>query len=380
MRKIETSAILFVLILPAALAQDIVVLGAPGMEGELVHPRHIQEGPDGNIYVYDEVDAYIKVYSPQGKFLRKMGGEGQGPGEIMRRTDFFFSFTRDGRLFFAEFFRGHRWITLMKLSGELDRILKIDLPQSFGIGRAAALADGGFLAEFHFSSEPEKQKDYYLWKSPISVRLVDKEGRMGAEVIKTNYYSRISYIPDGGDSGIPYSPYLHWCLFKDQTLLCADGTGSKIEVYDLRGKLVKAIETQLPEPEKVKDRDLDQWREERKRQVRERNPDWYNRFGSVIEKYTSSIYKVKPMMDGLSVTPAGNILVAGAWDPETSSRTYWLVDEAGKTTARIEIAAAIELTKSFIFVVRTDEESNMQVRCLKRSGSDKDDFLRAASL
>jgi hypothetical protein len=380
MRRAVAIGMLLGLMISAAFAQDIVVLGAPGTDGELTSPRHLQEGPDGNIYVYDEVDAYIKVYSPQGKFLLKMGGEGQGPGEIMRRTDFFFSFTRDGRLFFAEFFRGHRWITLMKLSGELDRVLKIDLPESFGIGQAAALSDGGFLAEFHFSTEPEKHKDYYLWKSPISVRLVDKEGKMGAEIIRTNFYSRISYIPDGADSGIPFSPYLHWCLFKDQTVLCADGSGPKIDVYDLRGKLVRTIATQLPEPEKVRDKDLDLWREERKRQARERNPDWYNRFGSVIEKYTSSVYKVKPMIGGLSVTPAGNILVAGAWDTETSSRTTWLIDEAGKTLAQMEIAAAIGLSKSFIFVVRTDEESNMQVRCLRRSGSDKDDFLRAARL
>jgi hypothetical protein len=380
MSKILALGVVLGLMLPAAQAQEVVVLGAPGTEGELTYPRHIQEGPDGNIYVYDEVDAYIKVYSPQGKFLRKMGGEGQGPGEIMRRTDFFFSFTREGKLFFAEFFRGHRWITLMKLSGELDRVLKIDLPESFGVLRAAALADGGFLAEFHFSSEPDKKKDYYLYKSPVSLRILDKEGKLGREVIKTNYYDRISYVPDGADSGIPFSPYLHWCLLKDQTVISSDGTSPRMEVHDLSGKLVKTIETQLPEPEKVKDKDLDQWREERKRQSRERNPDWYNRFGSVIEKYSISIYKVKPMIGGLSATPAGNILVAGAWDYETSSSAYWLIDETGKILAQMEIAAGIGLSRNFIFVVTTDEESNMHVRCLRRTGSDKDDFMRAASL
>jgi len=380
MRKIFAIGMLFGLMSQFVQAQEIVVLGAPGTEGELTYPRHIQEGPDGNIYVYDEVDAFIKVYSPQGKFLRKMGGEGQGPGEIMRRTDFYFSFTMDGRLFFVEYFRGHRWITLIKLNAELDRVLKVDLPESFGIARAAALADGGFLAEFHFSHEFEKKKDYYLYRSPVSLRIMDKEGKPGAVVKKTNYYTRISYTPDGADSGLPFSPYLHWCLFKDQTVLCSDGTSPRMEVYDLTGKLVKTIEAQLPQPESVKDRDLDQWREARKQSSRERNPDWYNRFGSVIEKYTSSIHKVKPLISGLSVTPAGNILVAGSWDYETSSRTFWLLDETGKTLAQMEIAAGVGLSQNSIFVVTTDEESNMQVRCLKRSGSDKDDFLRAARL
>ena len=380
MRKIVAIAMFFGLILPAVPAEEIIVLGAPGTEGELTYPRHIQEGPDGNIYVYDEVDAFIKVYSPQGEFLRKIGGEGQGPGEIMRRTDFSFSFSQDGQLFFTEFFRGHRWITLMKLTGELDRVLKIDLPESFGILRASALADGRFLAEFHFSGEQDKKKDYFLYQSPISLRILDREGKLGGEVKKTNYHTRISYFPDGADSPLPFSPHFNWCLFKDRTVLFSDGTNPRIEAYDLSGKLVRTIETQLPEPESVKDKDLGQWREERKQSSRERNPDWYNRFGSVIEKYTSSIYKVKPMIGGLSVTPAGNILVARAWDPEKNSRTYWLLDETGKTLAQIEIAAGIGLSRNFIFGVTTDEESNLQVRCLRRSGSDKDDFLRAARL
>jgi hypothetical protein len=298
----------------------------------------------------------------------------------MRRDGVWFGFTREGQLFFTEYFRGHRWITLMKLSGELDSVLKIDLSVSFGVSAAASLPGGVFLAEFHFSGETDKQKDYYLWKSPISLRILDKEGKLGGEVKKTNYHTRISYFPDRGDSWIPFSPHPYWCLLKDRTVLSSDGTSPRMEVYDLSGKLVTTIETKLPKPETVKDKDLDAWREERKRLSRERDPDWYNRFGSVIEKYTSSIYKVKPMISGLSVTPAGNILASGAWDPVKAYRTYWLLDETGRILAQMEIAAGVSLSRSFIFVVIADEESNMRARCLKRSGNDKDDFLKAAIL
>ena len=380
MKKLLTIGMFFGLMLQSVQAQEIVVLGAPGTEGELTYPSHIQEGPDGNIYVYDEVDAFIKVYSPQGKFLLKMGGEGQGPGEIMRRDGMSFGFTRDGKLFFTEYFRGHRWITLMKLSGELDSVLKIDIPESFGVADAVSLPGGTFLTEFHFSGEQDKKKDYFLYKSPIILQIVDKGGKPGGEIKKTNYHTRISYVADGADSPLPFSPRFYWCLLNDQTILFSEGTRPQLEVYDLNGKLLKTIETPLPEPESVKDKDLDQWREERKQLSRERNPDWYNRFGSVIEKYTSSIYKVKPMIDELSVTPAGNILAAGARDPEKNSRTYWLLDGTGKTLAQMEIAAGVSLSRNFVFVVTMDEESNMQVRCLKRSGSDKDDFMRAARL
>lgn len=63
-------------------SDEVIQIGAFGQEGELIFPQQIAEGPDGNIYVYDQQDAFIKVYSPSGKFIRKIGGRGQGPGEI----------------------------------------------------------------------------------------------------------------------------------------------------------------------------------------------------------------------------------------------------------------------------------------------------------
>ena len=47
-------------------------------------PDQIEEGPDGLIYVYDRMDPSIKVFSPEGTYLRKLGRAGQGPGEIQR--------------------------------------------------------------------------------------------------------------------------------------------------------------------------------------------------------------------------------------------------------------------------------------------------------
>lgn len=103
-----------------------IIIGREEGDGMLVYPRQIGEGPDGNIYVYDLADAYIKVYSPEGKFLRRIGGKGQGPGEIQRPEGASFGFTLDEKLFFAEFIRGHPWITFMELSGEFSRVLKFE--------------------------------------------------------------------------------------------------------------------------------------------------------------------------------------------------------------------------------------------------------------
>jgi hypothetical protein len=376
MKIILTAIFLLAAPFRAALAQQAAVLGAPGTPGELAYPGHVQEGPDGNIYAYDAVDAFIKVYSPRGEFLRRMGGEGQGPGEIARRDGVSFGFTRDGRLFFTEYFRGHRWITLMKLSGELDSVVKIDHPSSFGIAEAAALPEGRFLAEFHFSGSQDKEKDYYLYKSPISLRLVGRDGAVGPEVKATEHRTRISYRPDGADTELPFIPRFLWCLLDDRTVLFADGTGPAIEVIGLDGRPLRTLASGLEGPEKVRGRDLDAWREERKSAVRARDPDWYSRFGSVIEKYTRSIYSVKPMFDDLAVTPSGNILVSGAWRPEKRSRPCALLDSDGRLLARADVPGSVSLTRDFIFIIASDEEGNAEVRFLKRSGDDRTDLLK----
>ena len=72
MKKLVSIVIFLILALASVDAQELITLGAPGKEGELISPQAIRVGPDGNIYIYYEVDAFIKVYSPQGQYLRKM--------------------------------------------------------------------------------------------------------------------------------------------------------------------------------------------------------------------------------------------------------------------------------------------------------------------
>jgi hypothetical protein len=52
----------------------------PGPQGILLeNPTDITVGEDGLIYVVDRKPAHIKVFEPNGKFLRTIGKRGQGP-------------------------------------------------------------------------------------------------------------------------------------------------------------------------------------------------------------------------------------------------------------------------------------------------------------
>jgi hypothetical protein len=344
--------------------EEAIVIGSKEGEGYLTFPRQVAEGPDGNIYVYDMADAFIKVYSPDGNFLRKIGGKGQGPGEVQREDGLTFCFTPDGKLFFTEYFGGHPWITLMELSGELYKVIKLEIKEFFGVSDAVSLEDGGFLVEFAFSGRPEKKKDYFLHRSPRELVHLDPQGRILSKIKRAEYLTRISFLDQGADLGIPFVPVFAWCPFKEGMVLFSDGLSTNLHVYDYKGKLIKEIAIPLPEPHKVTKRDLDEWKE----RIKENIPDkiWYNQFGRVIEKYKKSIYEKIPNLSSLSLTPEGNILISGSW----------LLDEEGKTLVHIGTEAyGIRITPSFLFLVSRDEEENTLIHRLKRKGSEEEDLL-----
>lgn len=58
----------------------------------------------GNVYLLDAQLNQVKVFSPQGKFLRTIGREGEGPGEFRNAGSMFF--TKDGKLGVLQAFPG----------------------------------------------------------------------------------------------------------------------------------------------------------------------------------------------------------------------------------------------------------------------------------
>ena len=355
-----------------ALSQESIPIGKIGEEGELVSPTQAEEGPDGNIYVYDAVDAFFKVYSPDGEFLRKFGGEGQGPGEIQRAGGVRFGFMPDGKLYFTEFVGGHRWITIMELSGKLDNTVKIQISEVFGAIRAFPLRDGGFLLEVSLSFVPEIKDDYFFYRIPRELVRIDAEGKITSKIKRTNHITRISYSDDGADAPVPFPPVFRWIPYGENAVLFADGLGTKWSVYDYEGKQLRELEVPLPEPKKVTKKDLDVWKKRWKENVTQ---DWYDRFGTVVEKYKKSIYEKMPNLGGLSSTPDGNILIAGASEQGDEHVDYWLLDKDGKTLVQGHTnMAGLRITRNFIFYGNRDEDGSFRFFSRKRAGSEAKDL------
>jgi len=66
----------------ARLVEDGRFGGEDGTAGELADPGSIAVDDAGRIYVADKKPASIKVFTPDGKLVRVIGREGEGPGEF----------------------------------------------------------------------------------------------------------------------------------------------------------------------------------------------------------------------------------------------------------------------------------------------------------
>lgn len=363
-------------------SDEVIQIGAFGQEGELIFPQQIAEGPDEHIYVYDQQDAFIKVYSPSGKFIRKIGGRGQGPGEIQRVEGVTFGFMPDGNLYFTEYFAGHPWITLMDKSGELIKVIHINIKERFGVTNIFPLSDGNFLAELSFVGLPKKQNEYYLQSFPERLFLLNDNLDIISRINESENFTRISFHRFGRDAGLPFIPKFLWCPFKENTVLFTDGMSNKFKVFDYHGKLMKEIITPLPEPELVSKEDLSRWRAEWKEVLLQlENGSWYRQFGRVIEKYKKSIYPMKPILDDISSTPDGNILVTGIRNSKAKEVDYWLINEVGEKLLDIKLPfRTVKITQNFIFYTTLDEDDMVQVFCMKRTASEMDDLMKLQSL
>ena len=347
-----------------------VVLAGDDGEGMIFFPQQVEEGPDGNLYVLDSGDSFIKVFSPDGRYLRKIGGQGEGPGEFQRTEGASFGFMAGNRLFFTEFIGGHHWITILDLDGNLLRVLSVQQEVMFGVRSAVPLDDGGFLVHFAYNSVPRAEGDYYLYDWPQSLAAVDSTGAIVSEVVHTNHTMFISSSPSGGTTSLPFTPVFAWAPAGNGEVIWSDGMSSRLQVLSYTGKLVREIETPLGRPEKVSTGELRRWKARRKEMMKSRDPVWWNRFGRVIEKYDKPLYD-KPVLHAISMTPQGHLLVNGTTGTDTDGPTCWLLDDQGQLMKKVTAAAwDVHFSAHFLLFVTFDEEENPLVHAVEYSGDE----------
>ncbi len=379
--KILTFALILIITLLTTLNGDFIISGENNPEEDLIYPKKILEGPDKNIYIYDSQDAFIKVFSPEGKFLRKIGGKGEGPGQFKRSDAADFGFTPDGRsIYFTEFFRGHKWITFLDPDGKLKKTLKYNFTGNYGVLRSFIHNEEMIFLQRERSGKEIRKGDIYYAHYISELIIMNSKGRETTIVLTRENPSTISFVRRGGDTGIPFNPLFLWGITKRGNVLFTDGTKNYLKLLNRQGKLLKNITIPVAQAQPVTKKDLDEWRTRRKEFHNNRNRSWYKEFGSVIEKYTNSIFKYKPSILGMQITPTGNILLQCRTEKEDLF-DYLLTDDNGKLLVKLTSPFfKIKITKSYIIVRLFTDDEETKIFIMNRQSSEEKDLTKVESI
>ncbi len=162
---------------------------------------------DGRILVLDGVTSRISCYGPDGEFLDRVGGSGEGPGEYIR--PFCMTALSDGRVVISD--PGLTRMTFLSPDLSVDTIISGFIPWS--PERVSPVADGSYTGSYRifdrensmygklialWSDSPVQDMEYYNRLAPFNRERL-RESTEECEIVFTSdfqgnvYYSPYSY-------------------------------------------------------------------------------------------------------------------------------------------------------------------------------------------
>ncbi len=188
---------------------------------------------DGTIIVFDQKDMNIKVFDRDGKFLRKFGRAGEGPGELSMPN----SIHCTGRDEVVVVDTSRR-LSFFKLSGEFVRTVSAG---SLNFVDARPDSKGNFLV--YLMAREEESPRYEL-------RKVDGG-------LKDLFAVESSPMPNAGRDGYnPFFPVLRWALLSGDRVVCGYAEKYELRIHDAAGRIVRKIQID-PDPVPVSKEDID---------------------------------------------------------------------------------------------------------------------------
>ena len=121
------------------LIEDLVIGGdSSDPDGTFYRPTDVLAAANGNIFVVDSGNARIQMFGSDGRFLKSLGQEGQGPGEFQRPT----AAAMVGDRLVVSDLRNSRF-SVWTDTGE--HVADHATPLGFGASRMAGLGDAGMV-------------------------------------------------------------------------------------------------------------------------------------------------------------------------------------------------------------------------------------------
>ncbi len=265
-------------------------------------PSDLQVDEYGHIYVSDSRDLDIKVFDPQGRYVRTIGKRGEGPGEFQSLTDL--QFMPDGRLMVFDL-RARR-TSFFGVSGDFIK------SHAWRNSRYEILIvhEAGYLTDEIIYGENEKKiiSEYDFDGIPLASWGDFKT--MGFQVKSsgnTTISVSIPYTPRSILAGDPVHQWIYHCY----------NSAYEVEVYDIRGNLIRKIDRPY-QPISFTHRDAQEYYAD----VDRRNNKAFSDLAREVD-----LPNVKTVTERMGVDDRGNLWV----------QTHEVTDEEGSSLVAYDI-------------------------------------------
>jgi hypothetical protein len=328
-------------------------------------PSTVVCDPEGNIYVVDSGANNIKKFDAQGKFLKTIGREGQGPGDF--GGIYYATFAKDRLIVWDS---GNRRLCAFTPLGDFIHSVNVDYDDGF-VRRLRGLASGEVVVEKEktYRKEPDKPQTCLidLYSSDLEfVRTIYKRELWRKKYIRTKEYGISTLF-------FPYSADVQWDVTPDGRIIVGFSDEYELEVYDLNGRKISTI-SHTYEPSEVTEKDKKDYfasvafyrMGERLKEI----PEY-------ITKYTE-FPKHKPVYKNIVIDSEGNILVVLNRNKKLEEgKTFDVFDPSGKFISHVMIKGdaifpdnknAYILHNVTFLLIRTGEDELYRVIRYKLTG------------
>ena len=288
-------------------------------------PTSVVCDQDENIYVLDSDANNIKKFDSNGRFIKTIGREGQGPGEFNR--PYYLTYSKD-RLVVWDLMNRR----LCAFTPEGKFIKSSNIPYDEGsVRKLRSLPTGEIVVEKEksFRREPDKPQicTIELYSRDLEyVRTIYERSLWRKKYVRTKEFG-ISTLY------FPYSPSVHWDVSPEGKIIIGFSEKYELEVYDRDGKK-RGIFQHSYEPVKVTEKD---------KRAYFNSLEFY-RAGAKLDEIPDYITKETqfptnmPAFDNVLIDSEGNILVVLYSDNEDENeKTIDVFDQNGKFISSVQI-------------------------------------------
>lgn len=311
--------------------------------------------PDGSVVVADRIANGLKLFSPDGEFIREVGGKGQGPGE--------YEFIRgmghcaDGAVSAFDLHWG-----LKVYDPELN-LLEERRSSTSEAGRSpyqlACNSAGYELATGWGTSGTQLKEGYHVAMAPI---LLTSRGEIIHDFGERLSSERVGYLaPDGQGGSVgphPFGRQTSVAIGPGRAYL-GSASDYLIEVYDLVGNPLPSITWTGP-PREINRRHLAAFLEE---QLASRPEEAHPRIRTSVRDLPE--LELFPAYDQLLLDQSGNLWVRYFPQPGGNATDWVIFDEDGVKVGELSLprrATLLEAGDDYVLVSEPDDFDVPNVR------------------